>query len=75
MSMLGGLGGSSDSSSYEPAQAPKAPRRSNKKLDNNMMRYYQKLKDKDSYGKSLLGGSAAAPTTSFSQQLFGSGGM
>jgi hypothetical protein len=74
MSMFGGLSGG-DSKSYNPQEAPKPPKRSDEKLDKKTMKYYQKLKEKDSYATTLLGGSAAQPTKSYTAQLFGTGSM
>ena len=75
MSMLGGLGGGSDASNFKPDEAPKPPERDDKNIDKKTMKYYRKLQRRDSYAKAMLGGSAAAPTKSYTAQLFGTGSM
>jgi hypothetical protein len=74
MSMFGGLGGDSGKS-VEPEKAPKVPKRHDEKLDNKVMDYYKRLKEKDAYSTTLLGGSAATPTKSYTATLFGVGSM
>jgi len=71
MSMLGGLGGGSGGSDYSPQKAPRPPKRAD--VQNAALKQIQKAASKDSYSTSILGGSAAAPTKSYTSQLFAGG--
>ena len=68
--MLSGMLGGSDSESFQPSKAPKMPKRNDENIDNRVMQNLRGLTKKNSYTQSIIGGSAEAPSRSYSAQLF-----